>query len=416
MVVVAAVAPIALTGGGTVAAQEDTNDTLDSADPITEGNTSGMINPRDQDVYRISASDTDVLDIRVFQPEFVTVRLYGPNRTQIASASNGLDGRTPRLVENLSETGTYYIEVVRDSASSQQRFSYTLQVDRVTPTENDQFGPNGGFGTAAAVSNGSYNGTLWDGESDYFAVDADETDALDLSVSQPSFVTVRLYRPNRTQIASSSTGLQGRTTTLVEKLPENGTYYVEITRRSSSNQQVFNYTLSVNRVTPQKNDQFAPNGGFDSAATISAQSNNGTIWGGESDYFAVGLNASETISVGLTPDNGFLTVRLFDPDRNQIGSDEPFLQGGTATLTRTASQRGTYYVVVDGSGRSQVGYELESNRTGTLPQQPTTVVDRFDTNGTPGIQAREALDAIVAFNSGQIDQRDILQVIVAFNS
>ncbi|WP_284009367.1 hypothetical protein [Haloarcula pelagica] len=367
-------------------------------------------------MYRISANETDVLDIRVFQPEFVTVRLYGPNRTQIASESNGLDGRTPRLVKKLPDTGTYYVEVIRDSSSSQQQFSYTLQVNRVTPVENDQFGPNGGFEAAAAVSNGSYDGTLWDSESDYFAVDANETDALDLSVSQPSFVTVRLYRPNRSQIASSSTSLQGRTTRLVEKLPENGTYYVEITRRSSSNQQVFNYTLSVNRVTPDKNDQFAPNGGFDSAATISAQSNNGTIWGGESDYFKVGLNASETISIALTPDNGFVTVRMFDPDRNQIGNDDPFLRGGTATLTRTASERGTYYVVVDGSGRSQVGYELESNRTGTLPQQPTSIVDRFDTNNTPGIQVPEVLNAIVEFNRGQISQGDILRIIVALNS
>lgn len=288
-----------LVAGGTVLAQEDANDTLDSADPISQGNTTGVVSASDQDVYKIEGNTTDALDIRVFQSQFVNFRLYAPNRTQIDSGSNQIKGGTARTVKKLPDNGTYYIEVVRGSASTQPRVNYTLQVDRVTPAENDPY---------------------------------------------------------------------------------------------------------------------APNSEFDSAAVITDRSSNGTIWGGESDYFRVGLNSSEAISVSLTPESGFLTLRVYDPNKSEIGSDDPFLRGGTATVNKTASTQGTYYVVVDGSGRNEVDYELTSNRTGTLPQQPTSVVDRFDTNNDGDISPREAQGAIVALNNGQIVPSDAQQVIVALNS
>lgn len=45
-----------------------------------------------------------------------------------------------------------------------------------------------------------------------------------------------------------------------------------------------------------------------------------------------------------------------------------------------------------------------------------TIVDQFDTNGTPGIQPGEAQSAIAALNGGQISPRDAQAIIAALNS
>ncbi|MFC6973532.1 hypothetical protein ACFQL1_00820 [Halomicroarcula sp. GCM10025709] len=52
----------------------------------------------------------------------------------------------------------------------------------------------------------------------------------------------------------------------------------------------------------------------------------------------------------------------------------------------------------------------------TVEVESASLVDQYDTNGTPGIQSPELLRAIVDFNSGNITQPDILRILVAFNA
>ncbi|WP_284008263.1 beta strand repeat-containing protein [Haloarcula pelagica] len=92
-------------------------------------------------------------------------------------------------------------------------------------------------------------------------------------------------------------------------------------------------------------------------------------------------------------------------------------ESGTVTFDFDSSTTGTLapgdYTVTASTDNSSASTNL-TVQAGSSP--PSSIVDQYDTNGTPGIQTGEVLDAIVDFNNGQITQGDILDIIVAFNS
>jgi hypothetical protein len=82
-------------------------------------------------------------------------------------------------------------------------------------------------------------------------------------------------------------------------------------------------------------------------------------------------------------------------------------------------ESGTYYVEVVGTDAgTTTDYRLISNRTG-VPEDtdPLAPVERFDTNGEPGIQRDEVVDAIIDFNDDGSDVKrgDVVEVIIEFN-
>jgi hypothetical protein len=253
----------------------------------------------------------------------------------------------------------------------------------VTPSENDQFAPNDGFESAASIPEGFSDATIWGSESDYYRIEANSTDALDLEITdRDGDLALNLYDPNRNQLAGDDFG-GDRSVTL--KAPETGTYFVEVT--GDGQQITSDYTLRVDKVTPSENDRFAPNGDISSAAILSDEFTDATIWGGESDFYRVGMNASEVIDLGIVERNGDIALRVYGPDQTQIDSDS---FGGDRSLTIEASDTGTYFVEVAGEDlQTTTDYQLRSNRTGLLPSQSDeltlTVTDEPE-SASPGEQ------------------------------
>jgi len=127
------------------------------------------------------------------------------------------------------------------------------------------------------------------------------------------------------------------------------------------------YTADVDRVTPAENDAFAPNDGFESAANVTRGVTTAKIWGGESDFYRVALDAGEVLEATLELVSGDASFRIYGPDRTTLDEARFVPPGQSSTLTVTANATGAYYVEVDGIERGTTGYTLVSNRTVPLP-------------------------------------------------
>jgi hypothetical protein len=343
-----------------VTAQEaEPNDDFDTATTTTEGNVTGSIDNGEADYYRIEANDTDALDVAVTNAKLndLSLTLYGPDREQFAFDGNDFEGIDHTV--KLSQTGTYYIRVA--GQSSDTTTDYTLNVDRVTPSENDQFAPNDGFDTAKEVSEGFNEARIVGGEADYYRIEANDTDALDVAVTNAKLndLSLTLYGPDREQFASDGNDFEGIDHTV--KLSQTGTYYIRVAGQSQ--QTTTDYTLNVDRVTPSENDQFAPNDGFDTAATVTGEFSEARIVGGEADYYQVGLDEGDGFFVEVTNAKlNDLSLTLYGPDRQQLTSDGNDFQGIDGSIK--ASATGTYYVRVAGqSQQTTTDYTLRSNQT-----------------------------------------------------
>ncbi|MFC7077799.1 COG1361 family protein [Haloarcula halophila] len=100
------------------------------------------------------------------------------------------------------------------------------------------------------------------------------------------------------------------------------------------------------------------------------------------------------------------------------GVSGPIAGGSTLTTTvsyvvRENTTAETGQIVATGSIQGVDG----SDRAVTAVNIEQSVIDRYDTNGVPGIQFREVLAAIEDYNtSGEIGFSDVLTVIAEFNS
>ncbi|MEF8901963.1 MAG: PPC domain-containing protein [Halovenus sp.] len=271
----------------------------------------------------------------------------------------------------------------------------------VAETAEDE--PNDDFDTAQDISEGEIAGEIIDGESDFYRLEANTTDALDVEATADSGdIDLRIFDSNRDEVVSATGFASDKRVTA--KVPETGTFFIEVAGKQART--TTEYTLRVDKVTPTENDQFAPNDGFESAAAIEDQFSNAKIWGGESDFYRVGLNAGEGLEVEATADSGDIDLRIFDPDREEIKSATGF--SGNKNLMIRATDTGNYFVEVAGKQRqTTTAYELQSNQTGSF--DVPSVSDYADSDGvvtTDGL--REAIDDWRSDDIGTSLLRDVI--------
>jgi hypothetical protein len=225
--------------------------------------------------------------------------------------------------------------------------------------------PNDDFDTARPIAEGPVTGEIVDGEPDVYRLAATATDALNVTVTQESAdLTFRIYGPDLNRLADER--ISRGSDRLTVKLPENGTYSVELT--TVEDDATTGCTADVDRVTPAENDAFAPNDGFESAANVTREVTTAKIRGGESDFYRVALDAGEVLEATLELVSGDASFRIYGPDRTTLDEARFVPPGQRSTLTVTADATGAYYVEVDGIERDTTGYTLVSNRTVPLPE------------------------------------------------
>ncbi|RLM49181.1 PPC domain-containing protein [Halorubrum sp. Atlit-28R] len=339
------------------------NDGFRSAASLSEGLSDARIVGGESDFYQIEVNETDALNVDISSADNLgnlRLVLYDPDRRELVSdGNNNRDGVSFNL--KAPESGTYYIEVA--GQEQQTTSNYTLDTDIITPAENDQFAPNDGFNSAATLSEGFSDARIVGGESDFYQIEANETDALNVDISSADNLgnlRLVLYDPDRQELVSDGNSNFGGISFNL-KAPESGTYYVEVAGQEQ--QTTSNYTLDTDIITPAENDQFAPNDGFNSAATLSEGFSDARIVGGESDFYQIEANTTDAISVDISnADNlGDLQLVLYGPDRQELVSDGNSNFGGIS-FNLKAPESGTYYVEVSGqSQQTTSGYTLRTD-------------------------------------------------------
>jgi hypothetical protein len=394
------------------------NDDFESAAPISEGFSEARIVGGESDFYRLEANATDAISVDVTNADDLSdlaIRLYDADRNQLVADGNDFEGIDYTL--KAPETGTYYIQVL--GQSTQTTSNYTLNVDVVTPAENDQFAPNDDFESAAPVPEGFSEARIVGGESDFYRLEANTTEAISVDIASADNLgdlAIRLYDADRNQLVADGNDFEGIDYTL--KAPETGTYYIQVLGQST--QTTSNYTLNVDVVTPAENDQFAPNDDFESAAPIREEFSDARIVGGESDYYKITLNESESVSAEIRTADSLsdLVIRFYDPDRTQVASDGNDFQG--LAISHRATTSGTFYIEIAGqSTQTTSSYELQSNQTfqadsgsGQVPQD----LQRFAGEDN-SIGNLDVLSAVNAANNNQeiggqpVDNLDILRLV-----
>jgi hypothetical protein len=335
--------------GGVAAEDREPNDSFSSAVTIAEGSFSGEIVSGESDFYKLDANSTDALRAEITSADTlsdIALRIYDSDRQQLVGDGNDFEGING--VVKLPENGTYYVEVVGQSSDTNS--GYTLDVDVITPAENDQFAPNDGFESAAPLEEGFSEARIVGGESDFYRIEANTTDALRVDISSADTLNdlqLRLYNSNREQLVADGNDFEGINFNL--KLPETGTYYVEVAGQSQ--QTTSNYTLDTDVITPTENDQFAPNDDFESAAPLEEGFSEARIVGGETDFYQIEANATDALSVDISSADTLndLQLRLYNSNREQLVADGNDFEGINFNLK--LPETGTYYVEV--AGQSQ---------------------------------------------------------------
>ena len=323
--------------------EEEPNDEFGTAQPISEGEVVARITDGESDFYAIEGDTTDALDLTITPRNGdVEVHVYDGSHTPLGEAFVG-EGEVERLVRTLTDSDVHYIEVVGGAADTTTE--YTLDYQRITPDENDQFAPNGDFVSASTLPEGSSMAKIWGGESDFYAIEADSTDAMDLEVTpRNGDVRVRIYDGRREMLAEAFVGA-GDSDRIVRKLTDSDVHYVEVVGEYPGT--TTEYRIRYTRITPSKNDAFAPNGGFRSATVLPEGTNEAKIWGGESDFYELRANTTDAVALRLTSDSGDVRLRMYDGRREMLA--ETFVgDGDVDRLVRKLTDTEVHYVEVVG--------------------------------------------------------------------
>lgn len=291
----------------------------------------------------------------------------------------------------------------------------TTTGEGVISQQSDEYEPNDDFDSAAPISPPFDGGDLAvaTGDTDYFAVELQGGDRLDVSVStddQESDVDLLVFDPSRDRIAGSVSPDADESVSL--RAGRDGTHYVLVVGWSDAET---TYSLSVAREEgePPDNDEFEYNDGFSSASEIEVpfERSGLRLAGGDVDMFALDVPADRRLHVEatFTHDDADVDLRLYDSDRGLVATgfsttdDEsvsvPIADGGRYVIEVFSSAGGsTEYALSVSYGSAETGgATATSTRTSTLAEGPLTE----DATGVtvPGFGVGAALVALVLFVS-----------------
>lgn len=199
-----------LCGGGTGVCTEDGNEPNDStsaATPIT-GTTSGRICSMNPDYYRIDATISDQVVVRLdgfsHAAGDLDLQLVGSDGSILGSSASTMDVETVTYCAR--DTGPVFAHVLGFSGAENP---YGLTVTRMADAccVNDAFEPDDGRATARPAIGDTFEGTLCPMDSDHIAIPVTGASRLQIDVtfdSMRSDIDIELEGPTGTVIASSA--------------------------------------------------------------------------------------------------------------------------------------------------------------------------------------------------------------------
>lgn len=348
------------------------NDDFGTATPIQQGQSvSSILTPADVDMFAFAATQGNEVMIsltRASSNGVVAIAVYDTDQEQITMEYVGTTSPVAVTIVPKS-SGLHYVQLV-DVNSADGQYSLTVGRDPKSPDEPDDpqtpGEPNDNFDQATRITPGTISAELEPaGDIDFYAIDLSAGEVLDTSMSFSHSVgdlDLFVFGPDRTEL--------GRSTSLedVEQVriiaPTTGTYYVIVVGFQDA---TGDYTLSVavdsndNGPTPPPDRDFGePNDDFGQETPLPFDTAlDARIAPGDSaDIYAVEMAAGETLNVNLefSHAEGDLTLFVGKPDTAPIVGS--FSQSDNEVMSITATETGTYYLVIVGSDGATAEYTV----------------------------------------------------------
>jgi hypothetical protein len=310
----------------------------------------------------------------------------------------------------------------------------------VTPVvANDQFEPNDSLETATTLGPGTYTGlTLDDDESDYFAIDLERGETLNVTAAFPKQADgeeadnrpeVELLRADGTFVDQDVERTSPAASTVDHVLQyqsaSDQTLFLHVYGRTSRDTAT-EYTLSVTRGA---NDRFESNGVPGTATSLEPGTYRGlTLLDDESDYFAIDLERGETLNAsvafpkqadGAVADND-PELRLYDASGDRLDVAEE-RTAPTSSVVRYVLQYQsdadqTVYLRVYGQSERDVAtdYAMSVERGTNDRFEPNGVIGRAAPVGAGEYTGLTLLDAEGDWYAISLEDDDPLNVTVTF--
>ena len=338
------------------------NEQQSEATSLREGRYRGTITDGDTDWYgvNLTAGQTVNISTQFSNDEGNLDLVVGRDTDDDGYLDEQYDSYTSSDNEQLAFTAkanaSYYIEI--DGRDAETNASYTLSIDRVTAAETDASEPNWDAASADRITDGRYDRELTVGDTDWYAIDLEAGDTLAVitrfsNAAGNLDLTVRHNRDDDDYLEYVE-GVDSNTDNeqVAFTARHNGTYYINVEGRNRDTTSA-PYTLIADRVTPNETDAAEPTWNPESAAQITEGSATYEITRGDTDWYAIDLDAGDTVNVSAFFDNG---VGNLDMEVRTNTDDDSYLEyvrdshsdSDNEQLAFTARQDGTYYINIEG--------------------------------------------------------------------
>jgi hypothetical protein len=336
---------------GAVAQDEEPNDEIDTANPIEPGETvTGDVPEGDKDYFAIDveAGQTINVSTTIGEGDGLKVAIFDPYGNQLGGVRGGqgtiLGGATA------AESGTHYVRIRHWNGNDVTPYEMTVETYETTDRE-----PNEDMGNATRINTGE---EIQDqrslGDTDWYAFDAEAGETINLTgyVGPGSGLRFNIIRADGESIqregGSDAQLHDGVTATY------SGTYYLRLRKSGGGLTGMYNFSVSTYETTDREPNEDPGNATrLDPPASVED-----TISLGDEDYYAVDLQAGQSINVSGTvgPEAGN-EIRIQAPNGTNLNKTQ--LSDGSYTVSADAVETGTHYVKVNRNSWPGADYTLD---------------------------------------------------------
>jgi len=338
------------------------NNNFGDATPVTTNEIESYIFPgSDQDYYRFYATQGDVLNLMLSEPDTMkaSIGIYNKNFGYTYSAQQANNsGDTLYLSYTIPETGFYYIKIY-DMNNGAYLTTYMLQISGIAIGNDPQFSPviseiepNNDYGDCNDVAlNTAITGKIEPANDfDWYRFYVNSTGILRIAHTNiPDQIRSEmwLYDVNKGQINYRTTTNDGEDNIMLHSVMTAGYYFLRLHDYGNNNSSEDLYQLHISH--QPVTDLHEPNDSFGQATHM----NDGTIQGfifnaSDSDWYRFYMRDKGEISISLpdVPDTIRPHIRLYNAEKSQLSNWLATNSGQTGTdlITYTIETPGFYFI------------------------------------------------------------------------
>jgi hypothetical protein len=335
---------------------------------------------------RICGSNTDYFGFMASGSGMsVTVQAFGNGEALVWQAQDGMGNPVHGL-----QSGSKSISVPGEKLSggvllialwsdNEEAVTYNLTVATETgECDPDSLEPNETSTTAELIGEGTFEDlSLCAGDEDFFRLEVPAGTFLSAVLTHAASVgDLDLYLLESDGESTIDAALTSSDEEKVEaNISAGGTHYLKVVGFQGATN---SYHLSVDfekQVDSCQEDTFAPNQYADEAVMV-PPSNYKQLAAcpGKEDWFAIGLNGSETLDVTVTPGSG-LQLHLEEPGGTTLCNGQA--EGSSMAFSCAIPGAGDYRFRVSNSGATALSYDME---VAVTPPAGPCQDDRFESN------------------------------------